>query len=115
MTLTKVAPRPTSGWAAATSSVKSYQSRYCQSDCGLAIAFTWAYAASGKKAGSARRGCPVVTASHRSCMAFLKAVDFTVGNALVCVRRPAPGATGSALGEGGRGGGELAARVADGC
>jgi hypothetical protein len=38
-------------------------------------------------------------------MAFLKATDFVLGNALVCLRRPAPGATGSALGDGGFGGG----------
>jgi hypothetical protein len=38
-------------------------------------------------------------------MAFLKATDFVLGNALVCPRRPAPGATGSALGGGGFGGG----------
>jgi hypothetical protein len=37
-------------------------------------------------------------------MAFLKATDFVLGNALVCARRPAPGATGSALGCGGGGG-----------
>jgi hypothetical protein len=37
-------------------------------------------------------------------MAFLKAADFVLGNALVCLRRPAPGATGSALGGGGGGG-----------
>src|SRR5271166_1181868 len=104
MILSKVAPWASSACAAATSSVKSYQSRYCQSDSGSAIAFTCSYAASGKKAGRASRGFPVVTASHRSCMAFLKATDLVLGNALVCSRRPAPGATGSALGRGGNGG-----------
>ena len=45
-------------------------------------------------------------------MAFLKAADFVLGNAVVCLRRPAPGATGSALGDGGAGGsGGPAARV----
>jgi hypothetical protein len=34
----------------------------------------------------------------------LKATDFVLGSALVCARRPAPGATGSALGCGGGGG-----------
>jgi hypothetical protein len=37
-------------------------------------------------------------------MAFVNAADFVLGNTDVCRSRPAPGATGSALGGGGAGG-----------
>src|SRR5712671_3845722 len=100
MTRTNVAPRPTAAWAAVTSSVKSYQSRFCQSDAGSAMALIWAYAASGKNPGSARLALPVVTASHRSYMALWNGVEAVPGNAVVWRRLPAPGATGSALGGG---------------
>src|SRR5215472_6444832 len=100
MTRTNLASRPTMAWAAATSSLKSYQRRPCQSDCGLAMALTWAYAVSGKKAGPARPALPVVTASHRSWTAFWNGVVVVLGNRDVCGRTPAPGATGSAMGAG---------------
>src|SRR5215469_10169760 len=103
MTFRNVALRPTSAWAAATSSVKSYQSLFCQSDAGSPMALTWVYAASGKNAGSAKLALPVVTASHRSYMALWNGVEAVLGNAVVWWRLPAPGATGSALGGGGRG------------
>ena len=67
------------------------------------MALTWTYAASGKNAGRARLASPVVTASHRSYMALWNAVEAVPGNAVVCGRLPAPGATGSALGAGGAG------------
>ena len=78
-----MAPRPTAAWAAVTSSVKSYQSRFCQSDAGSAMALIWVYAASGKNAGSARLALPVVTASHRSYMALWNGVEAVLGNAVV--------------------------------
>jgi len=74
--------------------VKSCQSRACQSAAGSGIAFTCSYAATGKKAGRPNRGFPVVTASHRSAIAWRKAPEAVLGKARVCGRAPAPGATG---------------------
>src|SRR5215472_6088428 len=81
------------------------------------MALSCSYAASGKNAGSANRDLPVVTASHRSWMALRNATDFVLGKAWVCLRRPAPGATGSALGDGGAGGftGTVSEGVATAC
>src|SRR6266702_1616041 len=99
MTRTRRAPGPTRRCAARTSRVKSYQSRYCQSAAGYGIAFTCLYAASGKKAGRPNRGSPVVTASHRSAMAWPNAAEAVRGKAGVCGRAPAPGATGRDAGD----------------
>ena len=90
---------PAGGCAARTSRVKSYQSRSCQSAAGYGIAFTCLYAATGKKAGRPNRGFPVVTASHRSAIAWRKAAEPVLGKARVCGRVPAPGATGSDTGD----------------
>src|SRR5712691_276213 len=99
MTRTRRAPGPTRPCAARTSRVKSYQSRSCQSAAGYGIAFTCLYAATGKKAGRPNRGFPVVTASHRSSIAWRKAAEAVLGKARVCGRAPAPGATGRDTGD----------------
>ena len=62
------------------------------------MALSCRYAASGKKAGWAKRGFPLVTASHRSVIALRKAAESVPGRAPVCGRAPAPGATGGAGG-----------------
>src|ERR1039457_4100420 len=85
-------------WAAPTSRVKSYHSRSCQSAAGSESAFSCWYAPSGKKAGSPRREFPVVTASHRSVIAWRKATESVLGRVRVCGSAPAPGATGRAVG-----------------
>src|SRR5208282_1538994 len=64
------------------------------------MAFSCRYAASGKKAGWAKRGFPLVTASHRSVIALRKAAESVPGKAPVCGRAPAPGATGREAGDG---------------
>src|SRR5271166_2741584 len=64
------------------------------------MAFSFRYAASGKKAGWAKRGFPLVTASHRSVIALRKAAESVPGKAPVCGRAPAPGATGRGAGDG---------------
>src|SRR5437667_101559 len=84
--------------AARTSRPKSYQSRSCQSGTGYGIALTCLYAARGKKPGRAKRGFPVVTASHRSAIALRNAAESVRGKARVCGSAPAPGATGTADG-----------------
>src|SRR5438128_9308957 len=63
------------------------------------MAFSCRYAASGKKAGRPKRALPVVTASHRSVIAWRKASESVLGKARVCGRAPAPGATGSGAGD----------------
>src|SRR5690348_4798723 len=93
------APEPSRRCAARTSRTKSDQSRSCQSGTGYGIAFTCLYAATGKKPGRAKRGFPVVTASHRSAIALSKAAVRVPGKARVCGSAPAPGATGRTDGD----------------
>src|SRR5215472_3937642 len=99
MTRSRRAPEPSRRCAARTSRTKSSQSRYCQSEAGLGIAFTCLYAATGKNPGSPKRGFPVVTASHRSAIAFRKGTEPGRGTAGVGGSAPAPGATGGAGGD----------------
>src|SRR5947207_2302023 len=93
------APEPSRRCVARTSRTKSYQSRSCQSGTGYGSAFTCLYAATGKKPGRAKRGFPVVTASHRSAIAWRNAAESVRGKARVCGSAPAPGATGTADGD----------------
>src|SRR5580704_1686647 len=93
------APEPSRRCAARTSRTKSYQSRSCQSTTGYGSALTCVYAATGKKPGRAKRGFPVVTASHRSAIVLRNAAESVRGKALVCGSAPAPGATGTADGD----------------
>src|SRR5207302_11342372 len=93
------APEPSRRCVARTSRTKSYQSRSCQSGTGYGSAFTCLYAATGKKPGRAKRGFPVVTASHRSAIALRNAAESVRGKARVCGSAPAPGATGMADGD----------------
>src|SRR2546429_466433 len=89
-------PGPASG---RTSGRSPTQGGSCQSGTGYGSAFTCLYAATGKKPGRAKRGFPVVTASHRSAMALRNAAESVRGKARVCGNAPAPGATGTADGD----------------
>src|SRR5581483_2421936 len=77
-TRSSLACGPTRRCAAPTSSAKSTQSRFVQSDWGYAMALTWAYAGSGKNAAR-----------------------LVLGYALVCGRDPPPGSTGRTCGAAG--------------
>src|SRR5579859_348187 len=59
------------------------------------MALTCLYAATGKNAGLASDGLPLVTASHRSAAIAWNTGPRALGLVLVWWRRPAPGATGT--------------------